>query len=85
MATQEAVPGIFSSMAEIRPPEIPPMYRPMSREMPFIGSMPKDMGRNRIIAMEADRPGIEPNTIPMMTPTKIRAIQAGFSRTMWIA
>ena len=85
VAMEDAVPGIFSRMAEIRPPEMPPRYRPTKRAMPFMGSMPKDMGRNRISAIDADSPGIEPKIMPMTTPIKISARQKGFSRTIWIA
>jgi len=82
VAIEEAVPGILSRIAEINPPEIPPIYRPTNSEIPFIGSMPNDIGKNKIIAMEADRPGIEPNTIPTITPAKIKLIQTGFSNTI---
>ena len=34
VATEEGVPGMLSRMAEIRPPEMPPMYRAMSMEIP---------------------------------------------------
>ena len=40
VATEEGVPGIFSRMAEIRPPEVPPTYSPISIPIPFTGDMP---------------------------------------------
>ena len=40
VATEEGVPGIRSNIAETSPPEIPPMYNPMSSAMPLMGSMP---------------------------------------------
>ena len=40
VATEEGVPGIFSRMAEIRPPEVPPTYSPISMPMPSTGDMP---------------------------------------------
>ena len=39
VATEEGVPGMFSRMAEIRPPEMPPMYRAISMEMPSEAAM----------------------------------------------
>ena len=39
VATEEGVPGMFSRMAEIRPPEMPPMYRATSMEMPWVDCM----------------------------------------------
>ena len=44
--------------------------------------MPKDMGKNRIRAMEADRPGIEPKMMPMTTPSRISARHTGLNRTI---
>ena len=85
VAMEEGVPGIFSRMAEIRPPDMPPRYKPTSSEMPFMGSMPKDMGKNRISAMVELRPGMEPKMMPITTPMKIRSRQKGLSNTMRIA
>lgn len=47
--------------------------------------MPNDIGRNRIIAIDAESPGIEPNIIPVRTPAKIRIRQLGLSSTIEIA
>ena len=74
---EDGVPGIFSRMAEISPPEIPPSYKPTRSEIPFIGVIPKDIGRNRTTAIVADRPGIEPNMIPTITPISMSSRHIG--------
>ena len=77
VAMEEGVPGIFNKIAEINPPEIPPMYSPISNEIPLVGSRPKDKGRNRTTAMVADSPGMDPKMIPTTTPRQIKAKQVG--------
>jgi hypothetical protein len=77
VAIEDGVPGILSNMADIRPPDIPPMYKPISREIPFIGLMPKDMGRNKTTAIVADKPGMEPKIIPTITPNVIKSKHIG--------
>ena len=67
----EGVPGIFSRIAEIRPPEVAPMNSATSSDRPACGPMVKVSGRHRATAMVADRPGTAPKTIPMATPTAI--------------
>ena len=59
-------------MAEIRPPEMPPMYRPQRSARPWVVSMPKVSGRKRTTAMVADSPGMEPKMIPMTVPNQMR-------------
>ena len=81
---EDGVPGIFSKMAEIRPPEMPPMYRPTSRARPLVTSMLKVRGRNRTTAMVADRPGMEPKMMPIMVPNQMSTRQEGV-RTFAIA
>ena len=76
---EEGVPGIFKRMAEINPPEMPPMYSPTSSARPMVGSMLKVMGKNSTTAMVAERPGIEPKIMPSMVPAQIRARQAGLN------
>ena len=64
---------------------MPPRYRPISSEMPFMGSMPKDIGRKRIRAMVELKPGMEPKIMPITTPIRIRRRQNGLKSTIWIA
>jgi hypothetical protein len=78
VAIEDGVPGIFNKIAEINPPEIPPKYSPTKRAIPFIGIIPKDMGKNNTTAIVADNPGIEPKIIPITTPNKIRTRHMGF-------
>ena len=61
-------------MAGIKPPETPPMYRPINSDIPAIGSIPYVMGRQIAIAIVAVKPGIEPNTRPKATPMTINNI-----------
>src|SRR5699024_9678885 len=68
VAIEEGVPGIFISVAEINPPDIPPIYNPIKREKPTIGSIPKVIGKHNAIAIVALRPGIAPKVIPNNTP-----------------
>ena len=72
-----AVPGIFKRIAEIRPPENPPIYSPIKIEI--LGSifMAKVMGKNRATAMVVESPGIAPKTKPMITPPQINKIFCG--------
>ncbi len=79
VATEEGVPGIFSRMAEIRPPEIPPMYSAISMEMPCEEVTEYVTGRNMTTAIVAVRPGIEPKMIPTMVPSATRAMVSGWS------
>ena len=46
---------LFSRMAEISPPEMPPIYKPTSRARPMVGSMPKVRGRCGPDAAVCDR------------------------------
>jgi hypothetical protein len=71
VAIDDGVPGILSNIADISPPDIPPMYKPINNEIPFIGVIPKDMGRNKTTAMVADNPGMDPKIIPTITPNVI--------------
>jgi len=36
VATEEGVPGILSKIAEIKPPDIPPIYKPIIVPMPSV-------------------------------------------------
>ena len=40
VATEEGVPGMCIRIAEIRPPEIPPMYKETSNTIPCAASIP---------------------------------------------
>lgn len=77
VAMDDAVPGMLSRMAEIRPPEIPPMYTATSRFMPMEGVMLKVRGRNNATAMAAESPGMEPNIIPTATPAAMSSKDVG--------
>jgi hypothetical protein len=81
VATDAGVPGIFKRIAEIKPPEMPPIYNPINREIPLIADIPKDNGRNRHTAITADKPGMEPKMMPMNTPAQINRRQVGEERT----
>ena len=39
VAMEAGVPGIFSRIAEIRPPEIPPIYNAVRTEMPCVDAI----------------------------------------------
>jgi hypothetical protein len=47
--------------------------------MPFIGSMPKDNGKNRATAIVAERPGIDPKIMPTKTPIAITNKHVGLN------
>ena len=74
---EEAVPGIFKRIAEIKPPEIPPIYTATSVFIPMDGVILKVRGKNKATAMDAESPGMEPNIIPTATPAIIRNREAG--------
>ena len=74
VATEEGVPGILIKIAEIRPPETPPTYKPINSEIAAVISMPKVSGMQSATAMVAVKPGMEPKIIPTTTPNTIRAI-----------
>lgn len=63
---------MFSSTAEMRPPEVPPIYSPMSNERPCTGSILNVMGRNKATPMVTVMPGMDPNKIPSTVPPKIK-------------
>ena len=69
---------MFSKIAEIRPPEIPPIYTATSIFMPREELMLKVSGSIRATAMEAERPGMEPKMIPITTPAIIRRKDRGW-------
>ena len=50
--------------------------------VPFIGSMPNDIGRNRIRAIVELSPGTAPKMIPTTTPIRISSRQTGSSNTI---
>ena len=74
VATDAGVPGILSRIAEIRPPDVPPIYRASSSEMPSIGDMPKVTGRNRATPMVTVRPGMAPTMMPTIVPLTMSAM-----------
>ena len=84
VATELGVPGILIRMAEIRPPEIAPMYRLISRHMVLVLSMVKTMDMNTEMASVALMPGIAPKTIPTAVPRTISRRQPGVM-TAWNA
>ena len=71
VAMEEGVPGIFSKIAEISPPEVAPMNSATSSDNPACGPMVNVRGRHRATAMVAERPGTAPKTIPTATPIAI--------------
>ena len=84
VATEDGVPGIFNSIAEIKPPEIPPIYNAINIEIPCVDVIVYVTGRNITIAIVAVKPGIEPNIIPTMTPIAINNITKGSLNTFII-
>jgi hypothetical protein len=70
-------------MAEIRPPDAPPLYIPRISAMPCIMSILKIMGITRTIAVAALSPGRAPNIIPSSPPKAITSKIDG-SRTVWM-
>ena len=74
VATEEGVPGMLIKIAEIRPPDTPPTYKPINSEIAAVISMPKVSGMHSATAIVAVRPGIEPKIIPTTTPSEIKAI-----------
>jgi hypothetical protein len=76
---EAGVPGIFSNIAEISPPETPPRYNPNRSDIPLTSESPYVSGSPRAIDIVAVNPGIAPNTIPMTTPEKMNAIVTGLS------
>jgi len=71
VATADGVPGIPNRIAEIKPPDKPPIYTPTMVAMPHIGVIAKVKGSVRTIAIVIVKPGIEPAIIPAITPTHI--------------
>ena len=66
-------------MAEIRPPEQPPTYTAIRKEIPLTGSIPKVKGSMIARAVNAESPGRAPITRPPSTPPMISSIVTGFS------
>ena len=79
---EAGVPGMFSRIEETRPPEIPPMYRAISRAMARLSLIAKVMGRQIVTAMVAVRPGMAPKMVPIRVPTATRTTLNGSLRTM---
>ncbi len=73
VAIDAAVPGIFIKIADIRPPENPPIYTPISNASPSDITILKVIGKNNAIAIVVERPGIAPKIRPTMTPPSINA------------
>ena len=67
---EAVVPGIPVRMEPKRPPEVPPMYMLPRKMIPVYPGITKDTGRNRASAMLPVRPGIAPNTSPMIFPPR---------------
>ncbi len=68
---------MFRRIAEMRPPEIPPIYTATSTFIPSEGGMLNVRGRNRATAIDALRPGIDPKIIPTATPAIMRSNDVG--------
>ena len=81
VAMEAGVPGIFSKIAEIRPPEIPPIYNAIRTEIPCVAAILYVTGRNMAMAMVAVSPGIQPKMIPTKVPMNTQTIQMGFIKT----
>ena len=73
MAMDWEEPGTLMRMAEIKLPETPPMYRAINRAKALYWGRPKVTGRNRAMAMAAERPGTQPKMMPTTTPTIIKS------------
>ena len=76
---EDGVPGILRRIAEIKPPEIPPMYKPTRRAIPLVASRLNVIGRKRTTAIVALRPGTDPKIIPIIVPAQIRNRHIGFN------
>ncbi len=60
-------------IAGIKPPEIPPTYKPNNKYNDGIKSLKAYViGKNTATAIVADIPGIAPKIIPTATPAKAR-------------
>ena len=76
VAMEAAVPGIFNSIAEIKPPEAPPINNPIIIATPFTASNVYVIGRHKATAIAVFNPGTAPNIIPKITPEVIK-------KTVW--
>ena len=59
---------MLSRLAEMQPPEMPPMYIPVTRVMESTGFMKKVNGKAMVTAITAVSPGMAPKTMPPKTP-----------------
>ena len=71
-----------TSVAEIKPPEIPPTHTAIIMAKDSRSSMPKVSGRSRDTASPPDSPGIAPNTMPTMVQTSIIKIIRGLNNAI---
>jgi hypothetical protein len=71
VATELPVPGIFNKIADISPPDVPPMYSAHSIEKASTGSMPKVSGKQSATPSVAVMPGSAPKRIPSAVPSNI--------------
>ena len=68
---------MLSKIAEIKPPEIPPMYTATNTFIPKTALILNVNGNIKATAIEADNPGMAPKIIPMITPANINIKEAG--------
>ncbi len=68
---------MLSRIAEMSPPEIPPIYTATSTFIPSDELMENVSGRNNATAIDALRPGIDPKMIPTATPAIMSSNDVG--------
>ena len=64
-------------IAEMRPPEIPPMYTATSTFIPSDELIENVSGKKSATAIDALRPGIDPKIIPTATPAIMSSNEVG--------
>jgi hypothetical protein len=73
VADAEGVPGVFSRIADIEPPYIPPQNKPQSMTNAVFAGKRYTSGSSRMIPIDAVRPGSAPMITPIATPKTINA------------
>ena len=68
---------MLSNIAEIKPPEIPPIYTATRTFIPSDELIEKVKGSINATAIEALNPGIDPKIIPIVTPAIINNNEVG--------
>jgi len=79
VAIDDGEPGIPSSTAAMKLPEIPPTQTPSNKAIPNSGDIVNVSGSSNVTPVIAVNPGIAPKITPTIMPIRIRNIETGLN------